>query len=97
MKANRWVRTELLPRLGMRVTYKYGTTASNASITLTYPQAGQGGIIIHGPVFADPALDRPIEGHVHLNLDDRPEDLNRKIWAAIYDLWKVGREKVKNA
>lgn len=89
MKRNRWVRTELLPNLGMRVTYKYGTTAGNASISLVYSNLG---LTIGLATYVSPALDRPIHRKVALTESMKPEEVNKAIWSALTELEKEGRD-----
>ena len=89
MKRNRWVRTELLPNLGMRVTYKYGTTAENASISLVYSNLG---LTIGLATYVSPALDRPIHRKVALTASMKPEEANKAVWAVLTELEKEGRD-----
>lgn len=89
MKRSRWVRTELLPNLGMRVTYKYGTTAENASISLIYSKQG---LTIGLATYVSPALGRPIHRKVALTPSAKPEEANKVIWAALTGLEKEGRD-----
>jgi hypothetical protein len=89
MKRNRWVRTEILPNLGMRVTYKYGTTTENASISLIYSKQG---LTIGLAAYTSPSLERPLHKAVALTDSMKPEEANKEIWSALTELEKEGRD-----
>lgn len=97
MKPRRWVKTQLLPRLGVRISYNYGSTAEHAMIELTV----QDGVTVLGPpVMVSPKATR---GEIRLSAipqglyeESSPEEVNRAIWqqlAGAYKAWRALLQK----
>ncbi len=97
MKARRWVRTQLLPGLGMRVSYNWGTTNEHATIELT---AEGGKVTLSPPKMVSP---RVTNGFIELSAipqelyeASEPEEVNKAIWqqlAGAYKAWRALLQK----
>lgn len=95
MKARRWVRTQLLPGLGMRVSYNWGTTSEHATIELTV----EGGkVTLSPPKMVSP---RATKGFIELSAipqelyeASEPEEVNKAIWKQLAGAYKAWREFV---